>query len=144
MIVYNVLEEIRIIIYLIALGIFIISNYDILLIVKSTHKYKNLIIKIIYVCLMIIVSYYFVYRLKEGYLPQYSIGFVLLGIIVYQILIRNKFIRILTKISAIKDKIIKRLMKILKPLGIFKETILLIKRKNKKLNIKTLYKKKKL
>ena len=144
MIVYTFKEELRIIIYLLAFGIFIVCNYDMLILIKTKSKINNLIIKTIYSVFIILMSYFFIYRLQEGYLPQYGILIVVIGTLVYILLLRNAFMKILNNINKMKNKILVTIGKIIKPLLIFKTTIFLLKQKIKKFNIKMLYKKKEL
>lgn len=144
MIVYNFKEEIRIIIYLIAFGIFIICNYDILILIKNKKKIVNQSIKILYSVFIVLMSYFFIYKLQEGYLPQYGILIVLIGSLLYILLLRNSFMKIIGSLNKLKEKILLKIGKVLKPLRIYKTTISLIKQKIKKINIKTLYKKKEL
>ena len=92
MIVYNVLEEIRIVVYLLTLGIFIPTNYDLLKIIESKKRTLTIITKSLGSLLILILCYLFIYRLKEGYVPQYGILIVLLGIVVYYVLLRKKFL----------------------------------------------------
>ena len=144
MIVYNVLEEIRIIMYLFALGIFIPSSYDTLKIVDFKNKIMTFIIKLVFAVLIIILCYYFLFKLNEGYVPQYGIIIILIGMSLYFFLLRRKFVKIILKIKRTIVIIIQKILIIFKPFKIFKTTFLLLKEKSKKLYIKILYKRKKM
>ena len=144
MIVYNVLEEIRIVLYLLTLGIFIPTNYDLLKIIESKKRTLTIITKSLGSLLILILCYLFIYRLKEGYVPQYGILIVLLGIVVYYVLLRKKFLIKINKIKTNIERMLKKMKWIFKPLRIFKTTISQIKQKSKNLYIKILYKRKKM
>ena len=144
MIVYNVLEEIRIIIYLLIFGIYIATSYDFLDLIRFRKIWKNVLINIFGCFIILLTSYFFVYRLKEGYIPQYGIIIVILGLLLYYFLLRRNFVKCISYIKYKYCKILSKIVKIIKPLNIFKTTFLLIKQKIKKFNIKSLYKKKKL
>ena len=144
MIVYNVLEEIRIVLYLLTLGIFIPTNYDLLKIIESKKRTLMIITKSLGSLLILILCYLFIYKLKEGYVPQYGILIVLLGIVVYYVLLRKKFLIKINKIKTNIERMLKKMKWIFKPFRIFKTTISQIKQKSKNLYIKILYKRKKM
>ena len=144
MIVYNVFEEVRIIVYLLSYGVFIPSSYDLLKIIEIKNKVITTIFKLVYVSCTIILSSYFLFKLKEGYVPQYGVLIVLLGMSCYFLLIRNKYINKILKIKQILSKILQSILIIFRPFKIFKTTFLLVKQKSKKLYIKILYKRKKM
>lgn len=144
MIVYNVIEEVRILIYLIVLGIFIPTSYDLITVIRLKKKVTNVIIKMLGSILIIIISYYFIYKLKEGYVPQYGVLIMLLGIGLYYGLIRRKFMLKVNQIKKILLWFFQKIKFIIKPLTIFKTTFCLIKQKSKNLYIKILYKRKKM
>lgn len=137
MIVYNIFEEIRIILYLFAFGIYVCTSYDILDLIKTKSKIWNILVMLFGSIILIGISYIFVNKLKQGYIPQYGLLIVIVGITIYYLLFRQK----LMKIISVSKRILR---KIIGPIKAFKKTFYLIKQKNKKLNIKTLYKKKKL
>ena len=133
MIIYNFLEEVRMIIYLLSFGISVVGLYDIF-ILEIKNKTKKVILEIIYSLCFIIYSYYFSYELKEGYIPQYSLLIILLGIVIY-------FYKIKPKTQTIK-KVIYKLFSIIKtifkkvfyPFKIFKLTLFELFNKKKKNN----------
>ena len=140
MIVYSFKEEIRIIIYLISYGVCIVGMYDFFV---SDFKRKRIKIfyEVIYTVLAIVYTYHFSYKLCNGYIPQYSIVFILLGIIVYFIFFKKQFNVIRSELMCIVNKIIMFFRKILRPFRIFKQTIFeFFKRKNKNNNQNTLQK----
>ena len=144
MIVYNVLEEIRIIIYLFVLGIFVPSSYDILKIVEIRNKIITIFIKLILTIIIIIFCYLFLFKLKEGYVPQYGVLVVLLGMSIYFLFLRKNYLKIILQIKRKITVLTKKFIVIFKPFKVFKTTFLLIKEKSKKLYIKILYKRKKM
>ncbi len=86
------IDEIRIIIYLIGFGIFIISTYDVLFfVVNKFNKYIKIIINIIYVSLISYFTYQFSYALAKGYVPIHFILFFITGFLIYY-LIREKYL----------------------------------------------------
>ena len=91
-----------------------------------------------------ILCYYFLFKLNEGYVPQYGIIIILLGMSLYFFLLRRKFVKIILKIKRTTVIIIQKILIIFKPFKIFKTTFLLLKEKSKKLYIKILYKRKKM
>lgn len=137
MIVYNIFEEVRIILYLFAFGIYVCTSFDTLDILKTKIKTWNILIMLCGLLIIVCISYIFVNKLKEGYVPQYGLLIVLFGVGMYYVLFRKKMMKLILVIKQI-------LKKILGPLRVFKKTFFLIKQKIKKLNIKMLYKKKKL
>ncbi len=137
MIVYNIFEEIRIILYLFVFGIYVCTSYDILDLIKTKSKIWNILVMLFGSIILIGISYIFVNKLKQGYMPQYGLLIVIVGITIYYLLFRQKLMKIINVLKRI-------LRKIIGPITVFKKTFYLIKQKNKKLNIKTLYKKKKL
>ena len=144
MIVYNVLEEIRIIIYLFVLGIFVPSSYDILKIVEIRNKIITIFIKLILTIIIIIFCYLFLFKLKEGYVPQYGVLVVLLGMSIYFLFLRKNYLKIILQLKRKIVVLTKKFLVIFKPFKVFKTTFLLIKEKSKKLYIKILYKRKKM
>lgn len=144
MIVYNVLEEIRIIIYLFVLGIFVPSSYDILKIVEIRNKIITILIKLILTIIIIIFCYLFLFKLKEGYVPQYGVLVVLLGMSIYFLFLRKNYLKIILQLKRKIVVLTKKFLVIFKPFKVFKTTFLLIKEKSKKLYIKILYKRKKM
>ncbi len=144
MIVYNVLEEIRIIIYLFVFGIFVPSSYDILKIVEIRNKIITILIKLILTIIIIIFCYLFLFKLKEGYVPQYGVLVVLLGMSIYFLFLRKNYLKIILQLKRKIVVLTKKFLVIFKPFKVFKTTFLLIKEKSKKLYIKILYKRKKM
>lgn len=144
MIVYNVLEEIKIALYLISLGIFIPTNYDLLKLIECKQKVLTIILKCLVSFFLILLCSLFTYKLKEGYVPQYGILIFVLGLFIYFLILRKSFLLKLDKIKKIINLIYHKFTWIFKPLRIFKTTILLVKQKSKNLYIKMLYKRKKM
>lgn len=142
MIVYNIFEEVRIIIYLFVFGIYISTSYDVLGLFKTKKKIWNILTTIIGCFIIIGISNVFVYKLKEGFVPQYGLLIIIGGLVVYYLLLRKKFVKLIDQIRQKSRKMIMKIMVVFKPFKIFKTTFLLIKQKVKKLYIKTLYKKK--
>lgn len=108
--IHTIKEEIYISIYLIVFGIYLLSTYDILLIIIDRIKFKKwfkIIIELIFFILQIFVTYRFSFELANGYIPIYFILFVLIGIILYYKILRNPFIKIINQSLSLIIKISK-------------------------------------
>ena len=111
--IHRTIEEVRIIIYLIGYGIFIISMYDTLfLITKKINKVLKTMINLIYIIGTIYFTYEFSYILAKGYIPIHFILFMISGFLIYW-LIREKYIEGLKMIYSFLKKIASPIIKIL-------------------------------
>lgn len=83
--IYTLKEEIHIIILLIIFGIYICSYSDFIYILLKYIKNKivKVVLEIIFWILQILITYIFVYKMQDGYVPIYFIMFILLGTIIY-------------------------------------------------------------
>lgn len=123
---HSTIEEIRVIIYLIGYGIFIISTYDtIYLITKKINKILKVIIYSIYIISIVYFTYEFSYVLANGYIPIHFILFLISGFLIYY-LIRKKYLEGLLMIYSFLNKIRKPFVKIIVFLCYPKEVISMI------------------
>ena len=112
-------EEIKIALYLISLGIFIPTNYDLLKLIECKQKVLTIILKCLVSFFLILLCSLFTYKLKEGYVPQYGILIFVLGLFVYFLILRKSFLLKLDKIKKIINLIYHKFTWIFKPLRIF-------------------------
>lgn len=111
--IHSTIEEIRIILYIIGYGIFIISTYDFLmLLIEKKNKVLKIILSVIYCLFTIYFTYEFTYALAKGYMPIYCILFIGIGFTIY-FSIRKIYIQNLEIIFKILGKIIKKVLKII-------------------------------
>ena len=140
MIIYNFKEELRMIIYLICYGIGIVGMYDIIVLSTKKQIFKY-ILQLIYTITTIIYTYYFAYKLNNGYIPQYALFIIGLGMFIYFSLLKEKTTKIKYYLSIISIKSLRIIKKILRPFRIFKLTAFeFFHRKKKNNNQNTLQK----
>lgn len=92
-------EEIYIIIYLVAYGIYLISTYDVILFSINKTKWSTIIkviIEVLYCIIQLIITYFFSYKLATGYIPIYFIVFLIIGFVIYIYLLRKSLIKTLS------------------------------------------------
>lgn len=91
--IYTLREEIHIIILLVIYGIYISSYYDVvtLTILGIKNKITKIIIEILLCIFQIYLSYLFIFKIQDGYIPIYFLLFILVGVLIYYFL-RNKMI----------------------------------------------------
>lgn len=141
MIIYSVKEEFRIIIYLLSFGTSILFLYDLLLeLIKHKKSYIQFLYKILFSVLLIYGTYLFSFHLKNGYLPQYSIILVFIGMFIYLYFFHKKIKLIFDLVFKKLRYCFSKIKKFILPFRIFKKTFLGFKKKMLKKNIKTLYK----
>ncbi len=131
----NIKEDIRVIIVLIAYGIFLAMSIDVLKFLlhsskRSTHKekktwhiIKNIIMQIVYGIFLIYVSYKVSYKMANGYVPIYFIVFVISGIILYYFVERNYFVKTMGMLKKVFLKIYPCFLHIISFLCYPKDTI---------------------
>ena len=125
--IHTTLDEIRIIVYLIGYGIFIISTYDTLfLITEKINKIIKTIISFVYIITIVYFTYEFSYVLSNGYIPIHFILFLIIGFLIYY-LIRKKYIEGLLIMYSFLKKIKKPIIKLIIFLCYPKEVISIIK-----------------
>ena len=119
-------EEIRIMFYLISYGIFCISSYDLIILLKFKRSiYKNIVL-VIYSLSILYITIKFSYKLAYGYVPIHFILFMIIGFIIY-ITIRKNFLIGVTYIYEMCLIIKKPLIKIIYFLVYPKEIIYIIR-----------------
>lgn len=149
--IHSTKEEVRILLYLIGYGIFIISTYDtLMLIVSKINKIIKSILSIIYVLAITYFTYEFSYVLASGYIPIHFILFLIIGFLIYYLIRKtyiNGLIIIYELLMKIKKSFIQMLIFLIYPkeiinilliiMGKIKVTIYdfwkTLKRKNKKM-----------
>lgn len=91
--IYTLREEIHIIILLVIYGIYISSYYDVvtLSILGIKNKITKIIIETLLCIFQIYLSYLFIFKIQDGYIPIYFLLFILVGVLIYYFL-RNKMI----------------------------------------------------
>ena len=119
-------EEIRIMFYLIGYGIFCISSYDLVMLLKINKQIIKNIILIIYSLLLIYITIMFSYKLAYGYIPIHFVLFMIIGFVIY-ITIRKSFLTGVSYIYEIYLKLKKPVIKILVFLVYPKEIVYIIK-----------------
>ena len=89
---YTIQEELYILLYLVAFGIYLFSTLDIVTIICKKFKKKaiKIIIQVIFWLLQIYISFIFSYQLMSGYVPIYFIAFVYSGYFIYEKLLNDK------------------------------------------------------
>lgn len=119
-------DEIRIMFYLIGYGVFCISSYDLVMLLKFKKTRNKNIILSIYSILILYISIEFSYKLANGYVPIHFILFMIIGFLIY-ITIRKSFLQGITYLYEIYLKIKKPIYKIICFLVYPKEIINIIK-----------------
>ena len=111
---YTIQEELYILLYLVAFGIYLFSTLDIVTIICKKFKKKaiKIIIQVIFWLLQIYISFIFSYQLMSGYVPIYFIAFVYSGYFIYE----RYFRKVINSIFLVLKRIIKLIIKLIKPL----------------------------
>ncbi len=111
--IHTTKEEVRIIVYLIIFGIFILSTYDsIYYLTERLKKFSKNLIRIVYSVLIIYITYEFAYKLAYGYVPIHYVLFLTIGFFIY-LFFRKKYfisIKILNKIYQKWKMLIKKIV----------------------------------
>lgn len=83
--IYTLKEEIHVMILLIVFGIYISSYVEFIYLFLTQIKKKilRILLEIIGWITQIIITYLFVYKMADGYVPLYFILFIALGILLY-------------------------------------------------------------
>ena len=115
---YTIQEELYILLYLVAFGIYLFSTLDIVTIICKKFKKKaiKIIIQVIFWLLQIYISFIFSYQLMSGYVPIYFIAFVYSGYFIYEKLLKKYFRKVINSIFLVLKRIIKLIIKLIKPL----------------------------
>ena len=115
---YTIQEELYILLYLVAFGIYLFSTLDIVTIICKKFKKKaiKIIIQVIFWLLQIYISFIFGYQLMSGYVPIYFIAFVYSGYFIYEKLLKKYFRKVINSIFLVLKRIIKLIIKLIKPL----------------------------
>ena len=115
---YTIQEELYILLYLVAFGIYLFSTLDIVTIICKKFKKKaiKIIIQVIFWLLQIYISFIFSYQLMSGYVPIYFIAFVYSGYFIYEKLLKRYFRKVINSIFLVLKRIIKLIIKLIKPL----------------------------
>ncbi len=135
--IYTLKDEISIIILLIVYGIYISLYYEILniLVMKLKNKIIKIFTEIILCLLQIYISYLFIYKIQDGYIPIYFLGFILTGVLIY-FLYHSRLYRVINyifeKIMDFLKKVIKEIIGFLYPKYLKEIKSTLIKRRKLK------------
>lgn len=115
---YTIQEELYILLYLVAFGIYLFSTLDIVTIICKKFKKKaiKIIIQVIFWLLQIYISFIFSYQLMSGYVPIYFIAFIYSGYFIYEKLLKRYFRKVINSIFLVLKRIIKLIIKLIKPL----------------------------
>ena len=115
---YTIQEELYILLYLVAFGIYLFSTLDIVTIICKKFKKKaiKIIIQVIFWLLQIYISFIFSYQLMSWYVPIYFIAFVYSGYFIYEKLLKRYFRKVINSIFLVLKRIIKLIIKLIKPL----------------------------
>lgn len=121
MIIYTLKEELYLIVYLFSYGVYLFATLDIIeqIILKLNKKIFNIIINVCYWLLQWYITYIFSLKLMDGYLPMYFILFIGLGAFIYIKLLKRVFVKTIVLIL----NLLKKIIKLLKPLLYSKEVI---------------------
>ena len=134
---YTLKDEISIIILLIVYGIYISLYYEILniLVMKLKNKIIKIFTEIILCLLQIYISYLFIYKIQDGYIPIYFLGFILTGVLIY-FLYHSRLYRVINyifeKVMDFLKKVIKEIIEFLYPKYLKEIKSTLIKRRKLK------------
>lgn len=114
---YPLKEEVYLMLYLIAYGIYLFATLDIIegCIKRIPKKWMKVILQILYWIAQCYITYLFSYRLLDGYLPIYFILFILVGYILYRYVFKKVFIKTLTMLFYVIKKICAFLKKVIQP-----------------------------
>ena len=104
---YTIQEELYILLYLVAFGIYLFSTLDIVTIICKKFKKKaiKIIIQVIFWLLQIYISFIFSYQLMSGYVPIYFIAFVYSGYFIYEKLLKRYFRKVINSIFLVLKRI---------------------------------------
>ena len=95
------LEQLRIIILFISLGIFMSIMIDFIDLFRSKNKVLTFILQIVLWFIVAIIVCKFVLNISKGYLPIYTFLFFILGYIIYRYLFRKKLVVSFKKIKKV-------------------------------------------
>ena len=132
MIVYSFKEEFRVIILLLCYAVSIGFTYDLL--INNIKGKTRLITQIIYSVIIIYISYQFVFKLKNGFIPQYALLILFFGLLIYWLLLKKNLFNSIRRLTPLFKMILKLFNIILIPFNMVKTTFSLYKLKKVKNN----------
>ena len=114
---YPLKEEVYLMLYLIAYGIYLFATLDMIEeCVKRIHKkWIKVILQVVYWVAQCYITYIFSYRLLDGYLPIYFILFILAGYMLYRYVFKSVFVKTLSVLFRVIKKICAFLKKVIQP-----------------------------
>ncbi len=127
---YTFYEQTLFMIQFILLGMFISIASDTIVVLFSSNRWYEILIKILLWTGLVYLSCVYVMHISDGYLPFYFFLFFLVGYILYTKFLRKEYLKSWTKIKGYKGKI----WEILFPVTIFsffKKQFKKIKQKHK-------------
>ena len=85
--------ELKILIYIIAYGIYYFASSDVLIYIINKIKKKIVVIifEVLYLIIQIYITYNFCYKLENGYIPIYFMLFIVIGFLLYFLFMREYF-----------------------------------------------------
>lgn len=132
---HTITEELKIIIYLILFGIYLVSTYDLVLQVEKWMKFKKIKTYLLEICfniIQILITIRFSFNIAGGYIPAYFILFFIIGIIVYYYTSRKLFIKQIRRSLDFYKKQEPKIRKVLKECVYSKEIIDSVKKNIKR------------
>lgn len=114
---YPLKEEVYLMLYLIAYGIYLFATLDMMeeCTKRIQKKWIKGILQMLYWVVQCYITYLFSYRLLDGYLPIYFILFILAGYILYRYIFKKVFIKTLAVSFYVIKKICAFLKKVIQP-----------------------------
>lgn len=85
--------ELKVLIYIIAYGIYYFSSSDLLIYILNKFKNKivGVLLEVLYLFVQVFVTYNFCYKLENGYIPIYFMLFIIIGFLLYYLFMREYF-----------------------------------------------------
>ena len=126
--------EFKILVYIIAFGIYYFAVSDILLYIvekKKKNKIFKILFEVIYLISQVYITYNFCYRLENGYIPIYFLLFIIIGFLLYYLFMRTYFMKCLDFINNLLEKTKPLLHHLFYSVTLFKKKIKFKKRKQK-------------
>lgn len=126
----SIKEDIRVIVILMAYGIFVSMSIDLLKLFLScrskrrkTNIIRNYILQVLYGLVLLFISYNVSYKMANGYVPIYFMIFVCLGILLYYFWERKYFVQLLEILKKIFLKLYPKFLHIISFLCYPKDTL---------------------
>lgn len=133
--IYSIKEELNVMFLLVVYGVYLSFYYDLVdIIIKNlSKKIIKIILEIILSVIQIYISYLYIFKIEEGYIPLYFFAFIIVGVLFYFIFKKstNKVLNNIIRIVLIQlDKAFKEIVLFIYPKYI-KEILQNFKRRRK-------------